>query len=145
MKIIENINREIIALYKSGESNKRVFLQTVKSLLLNKQKEKREELTEEEEIGVLKNELKKLQEAISQYKSGSREDLVQKTTKETEILKKYLPEMMSDEEVRTVVKRQVTCAEDKSFGNIMKTAMKELGGRADGSQVAKIVKEQITV
>jgi hypothetical protein len=141
MKIIENISREIVDCYKNGQSERRVFLQTVKSLLLNRQKEKMDDLSEQEEIAVLQSELKKLQEAMSQYKSGNREDLVKKTVGEIEILKEYLPKEMDESEVRSAIDRLVASEEDKSFGNIMKAAMAELRGRADGSRVAAIVRE----
>jgi uncharacterized protein YqeY len=143
MTILNQINEEIISCYKSGESEKRIFLQTIKSLLLNEQKEKREDLNDNEEIAVLKGELKKLELAISQYESGSRDDLVQKTSREVEILKQYLPEEMSDEKIKAIIEKTIASAEDKSFGSIMGAVMKELSGRADGTKVAQIVREQI--
>lgn len=141
MKITEDINAQIIACYKSGESEKRIFLQTVKSLLLNEQKEKQEILTDEEEIGVLQGELKKLQEAMGQYKAGGRDDLVEKSAVEIAILREYLPEEMDEAQIRTTVEKIISDAPDKSFGNIMGMVMAELKGRADGSKVAQIVRE----
>lgn len=140
MKILEYLNTEIVAAYKSGESDKRVLLQTLKSSLLNKQKEKGE-LSPEDEIQVLKNEQKLRRESLEQFKAANRTDLVEKTEAELAVIDKLLPEQMGEDEVKTIVQKIYDGAEDKSFGAIMKMAMAELKGKADGSVVSRIVKE----
>ena len=140
MKILEYLNTEIVAAYKSGESDKRVLLQTLKSSLLNKQKEKGE-LSDEDEIQVLKNEQKLRRESLEQFKTANRTDLVEKTEAELAVIDKLLPEQMGEDEVRAIVQKIYDGSEDKSFGAIMKQVMAELKGKADGSMVSSIVKE----
>ena len=141
MSILEELNGRIITEYKGGDPEKRVFLQTLKASLLNKQKEGHGELTPEDEMKVLKTELKNRQEALEQFKSGGREDLVAKNAKEIDELKKMLPAEMPEEELEKIVSEAITESEDKSFGAVMKLAMQKVAGRADGGKVAQIVKK----
>ncbi len=143
MKILEQINEQIIKEYKGGDADKRVLLQTVKAALLNKAKDKGEKFGDDDEIQVLKTELKQRQEALEQFKSGGREDLVQKTAKEIEIIKTYLPEQLGEAEIEKVVQDKLTSLSDKSFGSVMGAAMAELKGKADGAKVAEIVRKSI--
>ena len=142
--ILKKINDEIISCYKNGESDRRIFLQTIKSLLLNKLKEKRSDLSEQEEVAVLQSELKRIQEAATQYEHGGRADLVGKANQEISVLKSYLPAELSEKEIRNELKDTIERESDKSFGNIMKCAMLKMRGRADGSKVSDIVRELLS-
>lgn len=141
--IIDKINSQIVEDYKSGNSDRRVLLQTLKAALLNRQKELKDGYTEEEEIRVLKNELKQRQEALEQFKSASRDDLVKINQAEIDIISQMLPEQMSEEEIEKIVKEKIASLQDKSFGNAMKETMLELKGRADGKIVAELVKKNL--
>ncbi|MCX6809466.1 MAG: GatB/YqeY domain-containing protein [Candidatus Berkelbacteria bacterium] len=143
MSQLDWINQEIIKDYKSGNAERRVFLQTIKAALINKTKESGSQISEEDEIKVLKSEMKQRQEAVEQYKQANRQDLVDKVQKEVDILKGILPQDLSDEEIEKTVKEKIDSSEDKSFGSIMKESMAELKGRADGSRVSQIVKKLI--
>lgn len=140
MTLLEKINEQIISDYKSGEGERRVFLQTIKSVLLTKKIELKRDLNEQEEIQTLKSELKKIEEAGQQYKSGGRDDLSSKADFEAKILKDMLPEEMSEADVENIVKGVIDKLKDKSFGSAMKAAMAELKGKADGGVVSRIVK-----
>jgi len=140
---IDKINSQIVEDYKSGNSDRRVLLQTLKAALLNRQKELKDGYTEEEEIRVLKNELKQRQEALEQFKSASRDDLVKINQAEIDIISQMLPEQMSEEEIEKIVKEKIASLQDKSFGNAMKETMLELKGRADGKIVAELVKKNL--
>ena len=141
MLIIDQLNQQILEEYKSGNSEKRVILQTIKAALQKKQIDTGDKYDSATEITVLKGELKQRQEAREQFASAGRNDLVKKADIEIDTLKQMLPEEMSDEEVEAKVKKVVDSTEDKSFGNIMKLSMGELRGQADGSRVSKIVNQ----
>jgi uncharacterized protein YqeY len=103
-------------------------------------------LTNEEVIEVLSREVKKRNEAADLYAKGNRRDLSEKEIREAEIIKKYLPEQLSEEEIEKIVKAAIekTGAKDvKDFGKAMADAMKELKGKADASVVSKLIKEKI--
>lgn len=102
------------------------------------------ELIDEEIIEVISSEIKKSKEAISEFKKGKREDLVKKEKREIEILQKYMPEQLSDEDIKKLVKEvieKIGAKEIKDMGKVMSELMPKVKGRADGSEVSRIVKE----
>lgn len=140
MTILNRLNTDIILAYKSGETDKRIYLQTLKSEILTKSKNLGKDLDDQEEIQLLRGELKKQEDSLSQFKGAGRDDLVKKVSNELDVLKAYLPEDLSDEKIEDAVKSIIEKAEDKSFGNIMRLSMSQLRGKADGGKVAQIVK-----
>lgn len=106
--------------------------------------EKESQLTDEEVIDAISSEAKKRKEAILEFEKGKREDLVEKEKKELEILQKYLPEQLSEEEIQKLAKEAIEKAGAKSsndIGKIMAELMPKIKGKADGNLVSKIVKD----
>ena len=133
-----------------------LVLRQLLAAVLNKEKEKRfksEEkkemnLTDEEMIEVISSETKKRKEAIGFYVKGDRPVLAEKEKKELEILEKYLPEQLSEEEVRKLAKEAIekTGAESiKDMGKVMAELMPEIKGKAEGGLVSRIIKEILGV
>ena len=105
------------------------------------------EATDEDVNQVLQREIKQRRDSIEQFKAGGRQDLVDKETKELEILQTFLPEQMSEEEVRSLVKQTVNETGAKTIqdmGKVMGALMPKTKGKADGSLVSKIVKEELS-
>ncbi|MBI2075530.1 MAG: GatB/YqeY domain-containing protein, partial [Candidatus Harrisonbacteria bacterium] len=102
-----------------------------------------EELTDDEVMEVIGKEAKKRKESIVSFEAGGRADLAAEEKKELEILSVYLPAQMSEEDVRAAILRIVAASPSKALGPVMKAAMAELKGRADGALVGKIVKEKL--
>lgn len=134
---------------KAGNTFELGVLRMVSAALHNKEIEKKGKglepaLSDDEVIEVLSREAKKRKEAIEAYIKGNRDDLAQKETKELEIIKKYLPEQLGEEEIEKIVKAAIEktgAKEVKDFGKVMAEAMKELKGKADASVVSEIVKK----
>lgn len=143
MSILEQINKKIVELYKSGGEERRILYQTLKSELLSATKDKKSDLNEQEEINVLKKELKLRSEALAQFKTANRQDLIKNTEAEVSEIKGLLPEDLSTDEIRKAVQAAISSSSDKNFGNIMKQSMEELKGMADGKIVSEIVKEEL--
>ena len=150
-KIQEDLNSSL----KEKRELEVSVLRMVLAAILNKEKEKRfksgktEEipLTEEEIIDVISSEIKKRREAIELYTRGVRPELAEKEKKEMEILQKYLPEQLPEEEIKKLVKvaiDKVGAKEIKDMGKVMAELMPQVKGRADGSLVSKIVKELLS-
>jgi len=127
-------------------------LRQLLAAILNKEKEKRfktkeekdVQLTDEEVIEVISSEVKKRRESILEFEKGKRQDLVEKEKKELEILEKYLPEQLSEEEIRKLTKEAIEktdAREIKNMGKVMAELMPKVKGRAEGALVSKIVKE----
>ena len=129
-----------------------LVLSTLRMLLAaisNKEKEKRykegsEELTEEETVCVIISEAKKRKEAASEYEKGGRPELAEKEKQELQVLKKYMPEQMSEEELKKTAEKiieEIGAAGPKDTGKVMQELMKKVKGRADGALAGKIVRE----
>jgi len=109
--------------------------------------EKESQLTDEEVIEVISFEAKKRKESIVEFEKGKRMDLVEKEKKELEILEKYLPEQLSEEEIKKFVQEAIEktgAKEMKDMGKVMAELMPKVKGRADGSLVSKVVKDVLS-
>ncbi|MBX4191757.1 MAG: GatB/YqeY domain-containing protein [Candidatus Doudnabacteria bacterium] len=134
---------------KSGlkEKNEVVVssLRNLKAALKNAEIEKQHALSDEETISVIAKKVKQHRDSIDSFKTGGREDLVSAETAQMTVLQKYLPAMMSEEEVSVVVKQVITesSATTKDFGKVMKDVMAKVKGQADGTLISKLVKENL--
>jgi uncharacterized protein len=102
-----------------------------------------EELKDEETLAVIRREVKKRKEAADAFRSGDREELADKEDKERALLEAYLPAMMSREDIKKIVQAKITeTGMDKSkAGQLVGALMKDLKGKADGSDVKSVVDE----
>jgi hypothetical protein len=95
-------------------------------------------------IAVLTREAKKRRESIEQFTLGNRKDLADQEARELEIIQGYLPEQLSEEEVRKAIQDVVVKISEPEFGLVMREVMEKLRGQADGAVVSKIVKELLS-
>lgn len=146
-KIKEELNRAIKSKNEVVRSTLRMLLAAVANKEKDKQYKKNESLTEEEKIDIISSEAKKRREAIVEYEKGNRQDLVDKEKAELEVLQKYLPAQLSEEEIKDMVSQVVeeTGAETmQDIGKVMGVLMPKVKGKADGNLVSKIVKELLS-
>jgi len=165
MNLKNKINEDIKSAIKNGLSAEVSALRFLNSVIKNKELEKRSrlskegrplaelvklsELIDEEVVNVISGEIKKRKESIVQYEKGGREDLAKKEIAELEILQRYGPKEMPEEELRAVIKRKIVevglsaQAGQKDFGKIMSSVMSEVKGRAGGELVKKIIEEEL--
>jgi uncharacterized protein YqeY len=101
------------------------------------------QMTEGDEVSVLRKELKNKEEAKTLFAKGNRNDLVDQMDYEISIVKEYLPKETSEEEVTKIV-LQIIEEKGNNFGLVMKEVMAKLGGAVDGGLVSRIVKEKIS-
>jgi len=146
MVLIKDISQNIIKAMKAKEAVKLSTLRMLLAALKNKKIELKQEddLNDEQVLGVIKTEVKKRKDSIIAYKEGGRDDLAKKENSGLEILGKYMPEQVSEEAVKEVVKKIVANLGDvgpTDFGRVMGAAMKELKGQADGTIVSEAVKQ----
>jgi len=129
------------------EKEKRYKISKEKPDLSGEQLEKESQLRDEEVLEVVSSEIKKRKESILEFEKGERQDLVEKETKEKEILKKYLPEQLSEEEIKKLAMKvieKIEAKEPKDVGKVMAELMPKVKGKADGILVSKIVKGLLT-
>lgn len=106
-----------------------------------------EGLEEEDELKVLQKQAKQRREAIEQYESADRPDLLEKEQEELEIIEEYLPRQLTDEEIEDVVDDAIGSIDSSSMadmGRVMGTVMGELRGRVDGNRVREIVTQKLS-
>ena len=106
--------------------------------------EKESKLIEEEVMQIILSEAKKRKDSIEEFKKGKRDDLVKKEEKELEILKKYLPEQMSEEQIKEQAKeviKETGAVGSQDTGKVMAALMPKLKGRVEGGAVSRIVNE----
>ena len=104
------------------------------------------EATDEDVMSVIQKEAKQHKDSIEQFKSAGREELVEKENKELEILGKYMPEQMGEDEVRKLVTEAVAqtgASSPADMGKVMGALMPKTKGKADGGLVSRLVKEQL--
>ena len=145
--MLNQLQEELKIAMKAEERAKMIGLRNIIGKIKAAQIDKGESLTDEESLKILKTAAKQLKESIDQYQKGGRDDLAEKEAFELSLLEKYLPEQLSEEQIRETVKNIVknTGAESiQDMGKVMGATMKELAGSADGKIVQKIVKEELS-
>jgi len=149
MNLKEKINSDIKDAMRSGDTIRRDTLRFLDSAIKNTEIEKKKKetgLNDEEVLEVVARSVKQRNDSIQQYTDGGRPELADKEKVELEILKEYMPEQMSEDEIRKVVKEIISAAGTVSasdMGKIMGQAMGKLKGKADGNIVKKIVGEEL--
>lgn len=135
--------RMVLAAVILKEKEKRYKLSKEGIIAEEEEIAKKSELTDEEVIGTLSSEIKKRRDAISFYEKGGRQELAEKEKREIGILQKYLPEQLSKEELLAIIKESIVkvgASSMKDMGKIMADLMPKIKGRADSSEVSKIIK-----
>ena len=144
MEIQKKVEEALKRAMKEKNANALAVFRLLKSAMDYKSIELKRELTDDDMIALIKSEVKKRNESIEAFSAGNRPELAEKEKSEIPFLAQFLPEQMSEDAVRAVVKTAVESMPEedrKNFGKVMACAMKELKGKADGGVVGKIVKE----
>lgn len=115
----------------------------VLSQIKNAEIDLKREMTDEEILKLMKKEVKNRQEAIEQFRDGGRDEMVEDEIAKVEIIQEFLPAEMTDQDLRVIVEKVVSLAEDKNFGKVMPLVMAEVNGRADGGRVSKMLREML--
>jgi len=106
------------------------------------------EATDEDVLSVIQKEAKQRKDSIEEFKKANRPELAEKENKELEMLQVYLPQQMSEEEIKTLVKETISQTGAKTIaeiGRVMGALMPKVKGKADGGLVSKVVKELLAV
>lgn len=158
-KLEVSVLRLLLSAIFNKEKEKRYKISKEKLKIEEEELEKESQLTAEEVIGVISSEIKKRKEAIlefdeallhltpryrSAFEKGKIEKFVEKEKKELEILQKYLPKQLSEEEIKKLAKeaiKEIGAKEPKDMGRVMTELMPKVKGSAGGAEVSRIVKE----
>lgn len=119
-------------------------IQMIRAAILQVEKDKQIELTEEQVIEIIAKESKKRKDAQTEFEKSGREDLINQNKEEIAILSEYLPKQLSEEEIESIVKKVIEetgAATMKEMGIVMKKSKEQIGAAADGRTVSEIVKK----
>ena len=146
MDLKENL---LLDMKEALKARKSLALNTIRGLISeikNREIDIRRELDNDEIISLVSTQIKKRKEAATLFDKGGRSDLSEKENQEMVILQKYLPEQVSEGDLKNRIKEVIVelgTVDIKDLGKVMKTIIPEFKGRADNSQIKKFVAEHL--
>ena len=150
MTIFENVNKALNESLKNKQSDRVLTLRAIISAKKDKEIEKRtqdkKEVTDDDMISILNKMLKQRKESVEMYQKASRQDLVDKENVEINIIKEFLPEQLSSEEVEKVCVEAISNVDAsslKDMGKAMNTLKEKYLGKMDFSLAGKILKDKL--
>jgi len=147
MSLEERLIEEMKGAMKSGDKLRLSTIRMIRSALKNKEIEVRKKLEDEEVVKVIQAMVRKGEESVEQFQTGGRTDLVEKERKEIEILKSFLPQALSRDQMLEIIDQSIQetqASSLKDIGKVMKSVMPKIGGKADGKLINQLVKERLS-
>ena len=146
MSIKDLLTEDMKQAMKDKESGKLRLsvIRMARANIKNIEIDEKRELNDDEVLAVLVKEVKMRQDSLEEFAKAGREELVEQAKQEIAILRKYLPEQLSDEELRALVEEAVAetgAAGPKDMGKVMAALMPKTRGRADGKRINTLVRE----
>ncbi|HHV45677.1 MAG TPA: GatB/YqeY domain-containing protein [Tissierellia bacterium] len=148
MALKEKLIEDLKSSMKNKDTIRKNTITMIRAAIKQREVDERIQLDDDGIIEIISKQLKEKKNVIEDFKRGQRQDLVEQTEKEMEILLEYLPKQLSEEDIRKIVMetvKEVNASSMKDIGLVMKSVMPKLKGKADGSTVNKIVKEILEI
>ncbi len=139
----EQLNEDLKAAMKSGDTFRKDTLRLMMSAIKQVEVDQRKTLTEEDVYGLLQTEAKKRRDSITEMRGAGRNDLADKEQAELTLIESYLPQQMTREELEVEARKAIAesgASSAKEMGNVMKVLMPRVKNRADGKLVNEVVK-----
>jgi len=150
MEIVDKIDKSLTDALKNKDQDRALTLRSIISQKKQKEIEKRTQdkknITDEDMILILNKMVKQRRESIELYKQGGRQDLVDKETKELKIIQEYLPEQLSEEEIKEICEQAINnlkASSLKDMGKVMGIIKSKYKGSVDLSIAGKILKDKL--
>lgn len=139
-KLLEDLKNSM----KEKNVIRKNVIQMVRAAILQVEKDKKVELSDEDIINIMAKEAKKRKDSLEDYKKSNRQDLIEQIEEEIHIIEEYLPKQLSKEEIAEIVKeviKEVGATSIKDMGKVMKSAKEKIGAASDGKTINEVVKE----
>ncbi|PWK08402.1 GatB/YqeY domain-containing protein [Tumebacillus permanentifrigoris] len=146
MSLTERLTIDMKQAMKDKDKVRLSVIRMVRTAMKNLEIDAKRELSDEDVITIMNRELKQRRDSLQAFISGGRQDLVEDANAEIQVLISYLPEQLSEDEVRAIVKDCIaeTGATGKSdMGKVMSALMPKVKGRADGKLVNQVVSQEL--
>lgn len=144
MSLKEQLKEDLKTAMRDKEVVKRDSIRTINTMIKQVEVDERREIDDEEVIKLIQRGIKQREEAITQYKAASRDDLVSKEQEQIDVFMLYLPAQISEEELESGMKEiiaQTSALSMKDMGKVMGIATKKFAGVADGKRINEMVKK----
>ena len=142
----DRIAKDIVTAMKEKDKVTLETLRMVKGAIQMEEIKAKKELTNDDIALVIGKQIKTRKESIVEFERGNRQDLIDKTNSEIEILSAYMPEQISEEELSNIIEqaiKEVNATTIKDMGSVMKIVSSKVKGRADMQQVSSIIKSKL--
>ena len=146
MTVRERMQDDTTAAMRSGDALRRDVLRMAQNSMYNLEKARKGPLTEDEVLGVLTREVKTRRESVEAFRAGGREDLATKEEAEIAILQDYLPQPLTEDELRSLVDEGVAAtgaSNARDLGKVMGWLSPRTRGRADGKVLSGLVAQAL--
>ncbi len=143
----DKILKDLVSAMKSQDKETLSVLRMVKGAIQLEEIKVKKELTDEDVVAVISKQIKTRKESITEFEKAGRTDLIDQTKQEIEILSKYMPEQLSEEEVLKVIDEAflaINPTAQSDMGKLMGFVTPKLKGKADMSFVSKTIKERLS-
>ncbi len=144
--LVEKLKKDMIEAMKNKDKEKLTVIRMVKAALDKERIDKKAEVNDDLLIDVVNKQVKMRNDSLEEFKKANRNDLIKQTEEELEILKDYLPEQLSEEEVITIIEEvinEVNAETIKDMGKVMKEVTPKVKGKADMKHVSEIIKSKL--
>jgi hypothetical protein len=142
----DRILKDIMTAMKSQDKERLSVLRMIKGAMQLEEINKKKELDDNEMVALISKQVKTRKESIVEFEKGNRQDLIDQANAEIAILNEYMPEQLSDEEIEKIIDEaiaEVNPTGPSDMGKIMKILSPKLTGKADMSNVSKLVREKM--
>lgn len=146
MSLIDQLEQDMITALKQKEKTKLSVIRMIRDAIKKEQIVQKRTLTEAEVLQIISRELKQRNEALEGFQKAGRKELAEQQEKEIQILKSYLPEPLSEEELSKIVQQvieEVGASSKADMGKVMRGVMSRVQGRADGKKVNQMVQQYL--
>jgi hypothetical protein len=147
MSLKDKLMEDLKTSMKNKDTIRKNVVTMVRAAIKQIEVDQRKDVVEEEILDIISKQVKEKRIAIEEFKRGSREDLVNLTQAEIEILLEYLPQQLTEEELEQIVLeaiKEINATSLKDIGLIMKAVMPKVKGRTDGNIVNKVVRKVLS-
>ena len=138
MSLSERLSDDMKQLMKSGDKFALSVVRMIRSAIKNVEIESRKTLSDDEVLDILSKEIKQRRDALQEFEKAGRDDLADQAKAEIDVIQRYMPQPLTDEELNAIVEetvREVGATSKSDMGKVMSAIMPKVKGRADGKQV----------
>ncbi|GGL40322.1 GatB/YqeY domain-containing protein [Sporolactobacillus putidus] len=147
MSLVDRLTTDMKQAMKAKDKVRLSVIRMIKTSLQNESIKNGKPLSEDEALAVLTRELKQRKDSLREFENAGRQDLVDEVSEEIAIVQSYMPEQLSDDEILSIIDETISEVGAKSsadIGKVMKAVMPKVKGRADGSQINRLVRTKLS-